>query len=364
MYVGDIMKTYFKEKKMRPRVFISSTFYDLKYIRDDLRRFLDTYNFESVLFENGDVGYVPNEFLDESCYRAMKESNIAIIIIGGRYGSPSSDDKSKKEFDKYVSVTKKEFITANNSNIPIYVFVEKNVLIEYNIYATNKEEIENKEINIKFSEAKNINVHRFIDEIYSLGNIPVTGFSIVEDITSFLTKQFADMIWDYFNIKRENLKPDLENPIESILSNVNDIKMQIDKIYGEIFKSDPEQISKLKFDRKIENVVEMISSSFVFFTKNKSKENIKNFITNLVEKLFSTSPESSVKNYFSLSSADVENFNTNFEINGFSVVEVKEQIQYCDDLFNIENDKIEDAKLKIIDKLCQPDNLKKMKIIE
>lgn len=358
------MKNDIKEKKMRPRVFISSTFYDLKYIRDDLRRFLDTYNFETVLFENGDVGYVPHEFLDESCYRAMRESNIAIVIIGGRYGSPSSDENSKEEFDKYVSVTKKEFITAKNSNIPIYVFVEKNVLIEYNVYATNKEEIEKKEINIKFSEAKNINVHRFIDEVYSLGNIPVTGFSIVEDITSFLTKQFADMIWDYFNIKRESLKSNLENPIESILSNVNDIKMQTDKIYEEIFKSEPEQISKLEFERKIENAVEMISSSFIVFTKNKSKENIKAFITNLVEKLLSTSPENSVNNYFSLSEADVEIFNERFETNGFSIVEVKERIQYCDDLFNIENEKLEDAKVKIIDKLCLPDNLKKMKIIE
>ena len=35
----------------KPRVFVSSTYYDLKYVRERLNRFLMSYNMEPVLFE-------------------------------------------------------------------------------------------------------------------------------------------------------------------------------------------------------------------------------------------------------------------------------------------------------------------------
>lgn len=46
---------------MKPRIFISSTFYDLKYIREDLANFVRSYGYEPVLFEDGDIGYVQEE---------------------------------------------------------------------------------------------------------------------------------------------------------------------------------------------------------------------------------------------------------------------------------------------------------------
>ena len=46
---------------MKPRIFVSSTFYDLKYIREDLSNFIKSYNFEPIMFEDGDIGYVPGK---------------------------------------------------------------------------------------------------------------------------------------------------------------------------------------------------------------------------------------------------------------------------------------------------------------
>lgn len=45
---------------MKPRIFVSSTYYDLKYIRNDLENFIKSFGYESVLFESGDIAFVPN----------------------------------------------------------------------------------------------------------------------------------------------------------------------------------------------------------------------------------------------------------------------------------------------------------------
>ena len=42
-----------------PRVFVSSTCYDLKYIRENLKYFIRTLGYEPVLSEEGSVYYDP-----------------------------------------------------------------------------------------------------------------------------------------------------------------------------------------------------------------------------------------------------------------------------------------------------------------
>ena len=64
---------YYKRKirrrtEMKPRIFVSSTFYDLKYVREDISAFIRKYDFEPIMFEDGDIGYTPGHPLDTSCY--------------------------------------------------------------------------------------------------------------------------------------------------------------------------------------------------------------------------------------------------------------------------------------------------------
>ncbi len=40
---------------VKPRVFVSSTYYDLKYIRNSLKSFIGSFGYEAVLFEDGDI---------------------------------------------------------------------------------------------------------------------------------------------------------------------------------------------------------------------------------------------------------------------------------------------------------------------
>lgn len=58
------------KKKMKPRIFISSTFYDLKYIREELMRFIVSKNYEPILFENGNIGYT---LIERWIFPAMKQ---------------------------------------------------------------------------------------------------------------------------------------------------------------------------------------------------------------------------------------------------------------------------------------------------
>ena len=53
---------------MKPRIFVSSTFYDLKYVREDLSNFIKAHDFEPIMFEDGDIGYTPGQALDGACY--------------------------------------------------------------------------------------------------------------------------------------------------------------------------------------------------------------------------------------------------------------------------------------------------------
>jgi len=52
------MRGFLLEKNMaKPRVFISSTYYDLKHIRADIDRFIKDQGFEPVLNEKGNIPY-------------------------------------------------------------------------------------------------------------------------------------------------------------------------------------------------------------------------------------------------------------------------------------------------------------------
>lgn len=60
----------------KPRIFVSSTFYDLKHIRSSVDNFIETLGYESILSEKGDIAYSFELPLDESCYREIENVDI------------------------------------------------------------------------------------------------------------------------------------------------------------------------------------------------------------------------------------------------------------------------------------------------
>ncbi len=48
----------------KPRIFVSSTYYDLRHVRDNLQEFINGMGYEHVLFELGDIFFKPVENVD------------------------------------------------------------------------------------------------------------------------------------------------------------------------------------------------------------------------------------------------------------------------------------------------------------
>lgn len=234
-----------KEKLMKPRIFVSSTFYDLKYIREELSRFILEKNYEPILFENGNVGYTPNRVLDTSCYDAMKNSDMAILIIGGRYGSPSSDINDPSDFKTYISVTRKEFRSANESKIPIYIFIDNKVYTEFELYDNNASDSDTIK-NIRFNYVDNINIFSFIEEIKLLG-LTMFQFSTIKDIEHILNEQWADLMKKYLTLLRQEPQTQtMQNILEKVKKTVDLLDNKIYLLGTEVYKGKTES-----FDEKL-----------------------------------------------------------------------------------------------------------------
>ena len=101
---------------MKPRVFESSSYYDLKHVRERFESFIGNYGFEPVLFESGQVAFERGKNIDISCYNEVKLCNLMILIIGARFGTLISKEFTKDSKLSYqqehISFTRKEFEAA------------------------------------------------------------------------------------------------------------------------------------------------------------------------------------------------------------------------------------------------------------
>lgn len=176
----------------KPRVFVSSTYYDLKHVRSSLDRFIESLGFAPVLSEKGDIAFTPDSPLDSSCYREAASADIFVLIIGGRYGTEASGKQkppSRTFFDRYESITKKEYDCAITADIPVYVLIESNVHSEYQTYLRNKDNRD-----ITYAHVDSVNVFRLIEDILSKPrNNPMHTFERFSDMEAWLREQWAGL---------------------------------------------------------------------------------------------------------------------------------------------------------------------------
>jgi len=183
----------------KPRIFISSTYYDLKHIRNSLEAFIDILGYEAVLFESGDIPFHHDQPIDESCYGEIQNCHMLVLIIGGRYGSPTSEARKLKTkdldaaYERYNSITRKEYETARDRDIPIFIFVEKNVMAEYQTYKDNRDNT-----SIKYAHVDSVNIYRLLDDILSQRrNNFIRDFEKFDDISTWLRDQWAGFFADF-----------------------------------------------------------------------------------------------------------------------------------------------------------------------
>ncbi|OGU15970.1 MAG: hypothetical protein A2076_04850 [Geobacteraceae bacterium GWC2_53_11] len=149
-----------------PRVFISSTFYDLRQVREDLERFIKELGYEPVRHETGAIPYGKEDTPEAYAYREVELCDIIITIIGGKYGTASQHEHG-------YSITQNELRRALEKGIQVFIFIEKSVLSEFSTYKINKD---NK--STKYNFVDDIKVYEFIEHLYKLPrNNPISGWS-------------------------------------------------------------------------------------------------------------------------------------------------------------------------------------------
>jgi len=203
----------------KPRVFISSTFYDLRQIRADIDQFLKSLGYDAIRNEEGSIPYGKDERLEEYCIQEVRHSDILISIIGGRFGSES---KNEADIDKYLqksSISQRELRVAIDHQKQVYIFIDKNVSAEYQTYLLNKD---NEKVNYRFVDDQRI--YSFIEEIKNLGiNNNIKDFETSEDITSYLREQFAGLFQRFIDDQRRIKEINLINELERTSTNLNQL---------------------------------------------------------------------------------------------------------------------------------------------
>lgn len=165
----------------RPKVFISSTFYDLKVVRADIESTLNQMQYDTIMNEHGRIPYEKEKRLEESCYKEVEQCDIFVSIVGGKYGATSSVDTN-------LSISQVEFKAALDLDKQIFVFVDRPVFYEFNTWQRNQ----SAEIDWVSVDSKKI--FEFLKFVYELPkNKPIQPFDLSSDITVFLREQFAGL---------------------------------------------------------------------------------------------------------------------------------------------------------------------------
>lgn len=165
----------------KPRIFISSTYYDLKQTREDIANFLSSMGYEPVRNEEGAIAYGSEKELQDYCYKEIHNTDILISIIGGRYGSQSND--------KQWSVSNKELLTALDDGKQVYIFIDKNVAAEYRTFIKNRSKTD-----IEYCYVDNVKIYEFIEKVNTLRkNNNIKTFETSADILQYLKEQLAGL---------------------------------------------------------------------------------------------------------------------------------------------------------------------------
>lgn len=226
----------------KPKIFVSSTCYDLAAVRTELRAFLESLGYEPIMSEYSEVLYDPRRHTHDSCVKEIASADILVLIIGSRLGGealPSAkalidfdalaeDWSTSKlsEFKDKLSITQLEVLKAIESGIPVYSFVEQGVYRDHLFYEKNKkkQEIISSIDFPSISKAESaVYIFEFINFLRKRGrNNSISEFSSVEDIRSTLRSQWAHLFQRLLN---ESLNSERTSREYSIFSNqIEDLK--------------------------------------------------------------------------------------------------------------------------------------------
>lgn len=249
----------------QPRIFISSTCYDLQEIRFQLRTFIEDFGFIPVMSEFGDIFFDYQKHIQDSCKDEIEKSQLFILIVGNNFGSIYYKQKDLKSVPD--SVTMQEYRKAIESDIYKHIFINKFVDYDYknfqkslNKYIAShleKNDIDEAQLDDTLTTLKNdFNnsypfpqesykfIFNFLDIVYSLKtNNAIITYESFEDIKDSLRKQWAGFMYDSLT-KSKSVSVNLVQTIGEKITRVeNQIRLLAE---GQISKQSG--ASKITFD--------------------------------------------------------------------------------------------------------------------
>jgi hypothetical protein len=225
--------------------------------------------YEPTLSEKGRIAYDPDIALDESCYREASSSDVFVLIIGGRYGSAASEEDVSPDaefYERYESVTRKEYESASKREIPTYILVEKKVMSEFETYKKNRDNE-----TIEYAHVDSINIFKFIDSIFKKSkNNPVYQFDHYAEIEAWLKEQWSGYFKELINRKSENKQ----------LHSLNDKVEELSSINASLQRYLEEVVSSVSTPEKAEEIISLEKS------KISESKKLREFMNNsIVEEL-------------------------------------------------------------------------------
>lgn len=191
-----------------PRVFVSSTYYDLKQYRSNIETFIKSLGYDPIMHERSKVAYTQTKELEIDCYRELENCDIVVCIIGNHFGTKSSVSD--------LSITMEELKTAIKNKKKIYIFISRDVFLENRTYEAN-----GKNANFKSAYVDNIKIHEFISELKETVRTHVMEpFDTTDEIIQVLREQFAGLFQDL--LSREASMTDAKTAYD-LQESVNDI---------------------------------------------------------------------------------------------------------------------------------------------
>jgi len=196
-----------------PRIFVSSTYYDLKHVREIIREFIEDLGYEPVLSEFSDIFYKPGDTVQNSCLREISSCDIFVLIVGKRYGSYFPGDS--------LSITHREYIEAQNQSIPIYSFVDLDVLHDYEFHKKNTSST-----NCSYRVVEDRNIFGLIEDIQEASkDNALISFTSIADILQHLKKQWASLFKNF--LQGQQLETSTQKPKVEIHENFEEFKEKL-----------------------------------------------------------------------------------------------------------------------------------------
>lgn len=257
----------------RPRVFISSTCYDLGVVRAQLHSFIEGLGFEAVLSERGDVLYDLRHHTHTSCVSEVANCDMLVLLVGGRFGGTAvekakrvvdathldeltnvwlndADTASKTGREVVVSITQLEVIRAIQLAIPVFTLVKRDVWHDHLVYQTNGgmaclgaehfgDGAETRSISFPSIEKQSTAgyVFEFLNYLRRrAANNGIEQFDTTKDIESYLQKQWASQFQRFLVEQRTGMLEqqavlDISEQIDglraAVLSAINEDKKQV-----------------------------------------------------------------------------------------------------------------------------------------